>query len=82
MMTYVIAEPCLNVKDKSCAEVCPMDCIGENPDGSSPQLYINPNECIACGLCEPACPVGAIFEAAELPEEWQHYEKINADFFE
>ena len=26
-MAYVIAEPCINVKDKACVEVCPVDCI-------------------------------------------------------
>ncbi|MBV9866517.1 MAG: 4Fe-4S binding protein [Abitibacteriaceae bacterium] len=76
---YVIAEPCVGVKDKACVEVCPMDCIhGEESD---PQLYINPNECIICGACEVACPVGAIFEADALPAEWKHFEQINADYY-
>ena len=26
-MPYVIVEPCINVKDKACVEVCPVDCI-------------------------------------------------------
>jgi len=44
-------------------------------------LYINPDECIDCGACEPACPVTAIFEESAVPEEWTHFTKINADFF-
>ncbi|MGA0986273.1 MAG: ferredoxin, partial [Candidatus Nanopelagicales bacterium] len=28
-MTYVISEPCVDVKDKSCIEECPVDCIYE-----------------------------------------------------
>ncbi|MEN3001814.1 MAG: ferredoxin, partial [Armatimonadota bacterium] len=52
-MPYVICEPCIGVKDKSCVAVCPVDCIYEGED----QLYINPDECIDCGLCEPECPV-------------------------
>jgi NAD-dependent dihydropyrimidine dehydrogenase PreA subunit len=44
-------------------------------------LYINPDECIDCGACEPACPVTAIFEESAVPEEWKKYIKINADFF-
>ena len=79
-MPYVIAQPCIGVKDKACVEVCPMDCIGGNPD--SPQLYINPEECIDCGMCEPECPVGAIFSVDELPSQWKHFEQINADFYE
>ena len=81
-MTYVIAEPCVGVKDKACVEVCPVDCIHEAPDNSSPQLYINPAECIDCGACEPECPVEAIFEEAAVPAEWKQYTQINADFFD
>ncbi|MEO7021695.1 MAG: ferredoxin family protein [Ktedonobacteraceae bacterium] len=84
-MTYVITQPCIGVKDASCVDVCPVDCI--HPTQSEPefesceQLYINPDECIDCGACEPACPVTAIFEESATPEEWKQYIKINADFF-
>ena len=78
-MTYVIAEPCINVKDKSCVEVCPVDCIhGEEEDE---MLYINPAECIDCGACEPECPVEAIFEEANVPDEWKHFTEINAAYY-
>ena len=50
-MTYVIAEPCIGIKDRSCVDVCPVDCIYEGED----QLYIHPDECIDCGACEPEC---------------------------
>jgi NAD-dependent dihydropyrimidine dehydrogenase PreA subunit len=77
-MPHVIAEPCIGVKDKSCVAVCPVDCIHEGED----QLFIDPNECIDCGLCEPECPVDAIFIDDDLPENWKHYAQKNADFFE
>lgn len=48
-MTYVIAEPCTGVKDRSGVDVCPVDSIYEGED----QLYIHPDECIACGACVP-----------------------------
>ena len=76
-MPYVIAEPCIDVKDKACVAVCPVDCIHEGDD----QLYIDPNECIDCGLCEPECPVDAIFMEDELPEQWKSYIQKNADFY-
>ena len=62
-MPYVIAEPCINVKDKACVEVCPVDCIYEGDT----QLFIHPDECIDCGACEPECPWQAIFEEAAVP---------------
>ena len=77
-MPYVIAEPCVGVKDKSCVAVCPVDCIHEGET----QLFIDPNECIDCGLCEPECPVDAIFMEDELPAQWKDYVKQNAEFFQ
>ena len=76
-MTYVICEPCIGVKDKACLEVCPVNCISEDET----MLYINPAECIDCGVCAPACPVEAIFAEDDVPEKWNKFVKINADFF-
>ena len=76
-MTYVIAQPCVDVKDKACVDECPVDCIYEGPRN----LYINPNECIDCGACEPVCPVEAIFYEEDLPEEWTWFKDASEDFF-
>ena len=78
---YVIAQPCIDVKDKACVDVCPVDCIHPAERDDVDQLYIDPSECIECGACEPECPVEAIFTVEDLPEEWAHFEKINADYF-
>ena len=56
-MTYVIALPCVDVKDRACVEECPVDCIYEG----ARSLYIHPDECVDCGACEPVCPVEAIY---------------------
>ncbi len=80
MQLYVIAQPCIGVKDHACVEVCPVDCI--HGDDDSPQLYINQGECIGCGACEPECPVEAIFQDVDLPREWKHFEQINADYYQ
>ena len=69
-MAYVIAEPCIGVKDNSCVEVCPVACIHPTPD-----------ECIDCDACVEACPVDAIFAEDQLPGEWLGYAQINADYF-
>ncbi len=84
-MTYVISEPCIGVKDTSCVEVCPVDCIHptKEEDGfeAAEQLYINPDECIDCGACESVCPVNAITSDAEVPEKWQSFIQKNADYY-
>jgi NAD-dependent dihydropyrimidine dehydrogenase PreA subunit len=78
-VTYVIAEPCIGVKDASCVDVCPVDCIHTTDE--APLYYIDPDECIDCGACEPECPVTAIFAEDALPEQWNNFIQINADFF-
>jgi len=78
-MTHVIAQPCIDVKDKACVDVCPVDCIiGEDGD---PQLYINPTDCIDCTLCVEACPVEAIFAEEDLPAEWNEFTELNSKYF-
>ncbi|KHD75523.1 ferredoxin [Actinoplanes utahensis] len=76
-MTYVIALPCVDVKDKACVDECPVDCIYEGER----TLYIQPDECIDCGACEPICPTEAIYYEDDLPAEWKVYEAVNAEFF-
>ena len=68
-MTYIIAEPCIDIKDRSCVDVCPVDCIHPRKDepefAEATMLYIHPEECIDCGACVPACPVAAIYESID-----------------
>ena len=84
-LAYVIAEPCIGTKDNSCVEVCPVDCIHPTPDepgyDAAEMLYIDPEECIDCDACVEACPVDACFAEDQLPEEWQKYTQINADYY-
>jgi NAD-dependent dihydropyrimidine dehydrogenase PreA subunit len=72
-MAYIITEPCIGTKDASCVAVCPVDCIYEAED----MYYINPDECIDCGACEPECPVEAIFAEDSVPEQWLSYIERN-----
>ena len=79
---YVICEPCVGVKDGACQDICPVACIHEGDTEEFPQmLFIQPDECIGCGICEPECPVEAIFEKNDVPEEWSDYIELNAEFF-
>ena len=94
-MAFVITEPCISTCDTACVSVCPVDCIhgpidkegaGAEVEGldsvSGLQLYIHPDECIDCGACEPECPVDAIYDEDDLPEEYEKFIEINAKFFE
>ena len=76
-VTYTIAQPCVDLKDKACIEECPVDCIYEG----GRMLYIHPDECVDCGACEPVCPVEAIFYEDDVPAEWTEYTNANAVFF-
>ena len=84
-MTHIIAEPCVGVKDQSCVDVCPVDCIHPKKDeagfAEAKQLYIAPDDCIDCGACVAACPVEAIFPEADLPEKWKSFHALNVDYF-
>lgn len=77
-MPYVVAQPCVDVRDKACVDECPVDCIYEGKRS----LYINPNECVDCGACEPVCPTEAIFYEDDLPDEWAWYKDAAVEFFE
>lgn len=81
-MTYVITEPCIGTKDTACADVCPVDCIHPRKDEEgyeqTDMLFIDPEVCIDCGACEPACPVQAIFPEDLVPEKWSEYTAKNA----
>jgi NAD-dependent dihydropyrimidine dehydrogenase PreA subunit len=76
-MTYVIAQPCIDIKDRACVEECPVDCIYEGQRS----LYIHPDECVDCGACEPVCPVEAIFYEDDVPSVWTAFTEDNARFF-
>ena len=84
-MTYIIAEPCIGVKDTACVDVCPVDCIHPTKNETEEfeketKLYIDPEECIDCGACEPECPVEAIFPEDALPDKWNAFVEINYAF--
>jgi len=74
-MTYVVTEACIRCKYTDCVEVCPVDCFHEGPNF----LVIDPEECIDCSLCEPECPVTAIYPDDDVPEGQEKYLDLNAE---
>lgn len=79
-MTHVIVTPCIGLKEGSCIDVCPVDCIYTTDDDN--QMFIAPDECIDCGACVPACPVNAIFLEDRIPADQQEFLEINARYFD
>ncbi len=78
-MTFIITSPCVDLMDRSCIDVCPVDCIYEAEELN--QLVINPEECIDCAACEPVCPVTAIFAEEDVPNDEDNFIDINYKFF-
>ena len=80
---YVICEPCYGTMDRACVEICPVQdsAMWEgHRDGFPDQIYIDPELCIGCSLCEPECPVDAIYVESDVPEQWTRYIQLNATF--
>jgi ferredoxin len=84
-MAYVIAKPCIGVKDTACLVACPVDCIHPTKDEAgfeaAQMLHIQATECIDCGLCVDECPVNAIFAEDDLPGEWREFIERNAAYY-
>src|SRR6202041_2760942 len=76
-MAYVIATTCIDVKDGACQDVCPVECIYEG----GRMMYIQPDECIDCGLCLSVCPVEAIYAEEDLPDNERAFGPANSEFF-
>jgi ferredoxin len=90
-MAYVVTLNCLGTKDRSCVEVCPVDCFynikkkkynerfkRDAKDDDVGMLMIHPDECIHCGACETECPVEAIFEDSGVPDQLKEFVEINS----
>jgi ferredoxin len=72
---YVIAEPCIDVKDSACVDACPVDCIHSRRDEAPFEL---------CECCTSirwsasiVAPVSAIFRESDLPDKWSEYAEVN-----
>ena len=74
-MTTIVTDNCKGCRFTYCATVCPVACFHYDED----MLYIDPDTCIDCGACIPECPVQAIYEGDDIPEDQEHWIEINAE---
>lgn len=74
-MTHVVTEACIRCRYTDCVDVCPVDCFRVGPNF----LVIDPDECIDCAVCIPECPVNAIVADTDVPEDQQHFIRLNAE---
>jgi ferredoxin len=74
-MTFVVIDNCIKCKYTDCVEVCPVDALHEGPNF----LVIDPDECIDCTLCEPECPINAIYPEDDVPSGQEALVALNAE---
>lgn len=79
-MTYYATSLCVGEVNQMCVDICPVQCI-HTEDGLDRMVFIDPDACIDCGACVPACPVTAIYAADELPEDQAVFAEIAALYF-
>ncbi len=83
-MAYIITDTC--IKDALCADVCPTDCIHPRKDEpefeTATQMYVDPNGCIDCGACVPACTSNSIFALDDVPDDKKQFIEINAQHYQ
>lgn len=74
-MAIVVTDNCQGCRFTECVSYCPVACfhLGEE------MVYIDPDECIECRACIPACPVSAIYDTDELPPEKSRWIEINRE---
>ena len=72
-MTHVVTENCDACRYTQCVTVCPVACFR----GNEARLYIDPDGCVDCGACVPACPVHAIVDSFDLSPEQAHWLEAN-----
>jgi ferredoxin len=74
-MTHVVTENCDHCRFTDCVVTCPVACF----HGDDKRIYIDPDTCIDCSACIPACPVQAIVEEFDLTDERREWLTINAE---
>ncbi len=74
-MGHIVTDKCVDCRFTDCVETCPVACFHSDND----RLYINQDLCVDCGACIPACPVHAIYDIVDMPDEYEPWIAINKE---
>ena len=74
-MPIVVTDNCRSCRFTECVTVCPVACF----HGDAEMLYIDASACIECRACIPVCPVHAIADSRDLPEDKHHWIAANEE---
>lgn len=74
-MTTFVTENCQKCRFTDCVSVCPVECF----HGDDEMLYIDPEVCIDCSACVDECPVNAIYEGDDYPDELEKWIAVNEE---
>ncbi len=74
-MTTIVTDNCQRCRFTDCVTVCPVACF----HGDDEMVYIDQDVCIDCSACVSECPVEAIYEGDDIPEDKRHWIAINAE---
>lgn len=72
-MTTLVTDNCQRCRFTECVTACPVSAFRAGEE----MLFIDPNVCVDCGACIPKCPVQAIYEELDLPEQLNEWVEIN-----
>ncbi|HYC46480.1 MAG TPA: 4Fe-4S binding protein [Burkholderiales bacterium] len=74
-MAVVVTDNCEACRFTECVGVCPVACF----HGDEQMVYIDPDVCIDCCACIPACPVQAIYLEDDLPDDKKVWLDLNRE---
>ncbi len=74
-MPHIVTENCQGCRFTDCVSHCPVECFHADDE----RLYIEPDVCVDCGACIPVCPVRAIFDVIDMPDDKEPWIAVNAE---
>jgi len=74
-MPHIVTDNCQRCRFTECVDHCPVQCFHADDE----QLYINPDVCVDCGACIPVCPVQAIYDVVDMPDDKEPWIAVNKE---